>query len=110
MYIICTSNENEGNMKTHVLDLIIDLEEGIFDKRDDFPFRIVQFVPANSNVFRSLLYGVFGTQVIRYFRIINNVDIFVNKVNLLIDVFRNHIYKEQVLINIYSKEYSNHKF
>ena len=24
----------------------------------------------------------------RYFRIINNVDIFVNKVNLLIDVFK----------------------
>ena len=32
---------------------------------------------------------MFGTQVIRYFRIINNVDIFFNKVNLLIDVFRN---------------------
>ena len=40
-------------MKAHVLDLNIDLEEGIielFDKRDDFPFGIVQFVPANSNV------------------------------------------------------------
>ena len=99
-------------MKARVLDLNIDLEEGIinlFDKWDDFPFGIVQFVPANSNLSRSLLYGVFGTQVIRYSRIINNVDIFFNRFYLLINVFINHSYKEQLSINIYSKVYRNHK-
>ena len=74
------------------------------------PIAYTASLSANSNVSRILLHGVFGAQVMRYFRIINNVDIFVNKVNLLIDVFRNHIHKEQLLINIYSKVYKNHKF
>ena len=42
-----------------------------YDKREDFPFNIVQYAPIDSNVSRNTAYGVFVSQLIRYFRICN---------------------------------------
>ena len=66
------NKENERDDSAHVLDLDIHLVNGVcelklYDKREDFPFNIVQYVHYSSNVPRCILYGVFGTQVIRYF-------------------------------------------
>ena len=43
----------------------------LYDRREGFPFNIVQYVHFSSNVPRCILYGIFGTKVIRYFRINN---------------------------------------
>ena len=73
------NKENSGDSEAHVLDLDIKIIKiingsfniGLYDKREAFPFDIVQFMPVNSNVSRSTLYGVFGSQLIRYYRICN---------------------------------------
>ena len=59
------------------------------DKREDFPFDIVQFMPANSNVARSTLLGVFSSQLVRFFRICNNFTSFQYRVTCLVDSFIN---------------------
>ena len=62
------NKENEVDTKAHVLDLDISIEEGhfivrVYDKRDDFPFKIVeQYSPNCSNMSRDVLIGVFGSQ------------------------------------------------
>ena len=71
------NKENVVDTKAHVLDLDISVEEGhftvnVYDKRDDFPFKIVQYSPNCSNMSRDVLIGVFGSQLVRFFRICNN--------------------------------------
>ena len=63
----------------NVLDLHIKIISGkfdvsVYDKRDYFPFQIVQFSSKDSNIPRSAVRGVFLSQVIRYFRICHNGD------------------------------------
>ena len=109
------NKENVLDNKAEVLDLSINVESSkfnisVYDKREHFPFEIVQFVPVNSNVSRSLLYGVFGTQIIRYFRIHNICDKFVRRVKMLINIFVKQGYDLKLLNNVYSKVCKNHKF
>ena len=75
------NKENGEDSKAHVLDLRINIVEGnfdvdLYDKRDDFPFDIVQFSDRSSNVPRSTILGVYQSQVIRYFRICSEFDSF----------------------------------
>ena len=56
------NKENERDDSAHVLDFDIHLVNGVcelklYDKRDDFPFNIVQYVHFSSNVPRCILYG-----------------------------------------------------
>jgi len=109
------NKENKGDIEANVLDLSISLEKGLvdidlYDKRDNFPFDIVQFVPANTNVSRNVIYGVFGTQVIRYFRIINNCDKFIDRVQILANNLKNIGYDCRLLKNTYSRVYKKYKF
>ena len=109
------NNENLIDSRAHVLDLDININNGsfevcLYDKREDFPFDIVQFAPASSNVPRNILYGVFGTQVIRYFRICSNFDHYENRISKLIQIFLDLGYNKQLLKNVYYRSYYKHKF
>ena len=42
----------------------------IYDKRDDFTFRIVNFPDIDSNIPANLAYGVYISQLVRYTRIL----------------------------------------
>ena len=53
----------------HLVNGVCELK--LYDKREDFSFNIVQYVHFSSNVPRCILYRIFGTQEIRYFRINN---------------------------------------
>ena len=59
----------------------------LYDKRDDFPFDIVQYIPTISNIPINTSYGVFGSQLIRYFRICSLLDDFKSRVSILIKSF-----------------------
>ena len=85
------NKENEADDRAHVLDLQISIVNGkfdisLYDKRDDFPFKIVQFVALESNISRNTAYGVFGSQLVRYFRICNIFDRFGERIKKLVDV------------------------
>ena len=58
------NKENEEDSSANVLDLNVSIVDGkfkvsVYDKRDDFPFHIVQFSGKGSNVPRSTVLGVF---------------------------------------------------
>ena len=84
------NKENTNNDYAHVLDLNIHIVNGTFnvslyDKREDFPFKIVQFIPEYSNMPSCTTFGVFGSQLVRYFRIINSALHFKNRITKLVD-------------------------
>ena len=98
-----------------MLDLDIHLVNGVcelklYDKRDDFPFNIVQYVHFSSNVPRCILYGIFGTQVIRYFRINNLFENFKLRVLNLVEHCIELGYNFKLLNNMYLKVCRRHKF
>ena len=71
------NRENVDDNSAHVLDLNINIVNqhfivGVYDKRDDFPFDIVQYMSKCSNMSVDTLIGKFGSQLIRFSRICNN--------------------------------------
>ncbi len=109
------NRENTSDSTAHVLDLNISINEGqfeigIYDKREDFPFNIVQFVPTSSNVPRNILYGVFSTQVIRYFRVCSSLETYRNRISNLIQIFLHLGYDQRLLRNLYYKICKRHRF
>ena len=86
------NKENTEDTSAHVLDLNISIVEGsfvveVYDKRDDFPFEIVQYAPKCSNMSRDILIGVFGSQLVRFFRICNQFEGFRKRVELMLNAF-----------------------
>ena len=66
------------------LDLNLSITNGIvsskiYGKRDDFNFEIVNFPFLDGDVPRSLFYGVYISQLIRFARVCSNVDDFNNR-------------------------------
>ena len=113
------NKENSCNDAAHVLDLNITINDGLFDislydKREDFPFDIVQFISNCSNMPSSISFGVFGSQLIRYFRIINSFEHFKDRVSKLCEAFINLGYNKKLMkskfLHISSKYLFKEKF
>ena len=102
------NKENIDDTNAHVLDLEINIVEGkffveVYDKRDDFPFKIVQYVCSNvcSNVSRSSIIGVFGSQVIIFFRICNSFNGFKKRLETIVNAFITLGFERKLLLNRY---------
>ena len=109
------NKENVVDTSAHVLDLNIDIIEGkfvvgVYDKREDFPFKIVQYAPKCSNVSRNTLIGVFGSQLIRFFRICNNFDDFRKRVEVILNAFIKLGFEKKLLCSKYRHISNKHKF
>ena len=70
---------NSSDAETPFLDLNLSITNGIvsseiYDKRDDFNFRIVNFPFLHGDVPRSPSYCVYISQFIRFARVCSNVD------------------------------------
>ena len=92
------------------------LSTKIYDKRDDFNFKIINYPNMCSNIPASPAYGVFISQLIRYARTSSNYSDFLKRyVHLrkrllnegyaqirLIRSFKNFIFRYQDLVEIYS--------
>ena len=72
--------ENVGNLVADVLDLTIEHDDlsktftfKLYDKRDKFNFKIVNFPDLSGNISSSCAYGVFTSQVLRYRRLCSNI-------------------------------------
>ena len=76
---------NSSDTEAPFLDLNLSITNGIvsskknYDKGDDFNFEIVNFPFLDGGVSRSLSYGVFISQLIRFARVCSNVDDFNNR-------------------------------
>ena len=109
------NKENECNLSSCVLDLNIDILDGkfisrVYDKRDDFKFKVVQFQPCHANQARSVSYGVFRSQVIRYSRICNQYSNFRDKCKWLWHAFLDLGYDKTKLMNLYKRACRQHRF
>ena len=71
----------ESNTSASYLDLLLSIESdgqlhtSLYDKRDDFNFRITNFPFLSSNIPSSPAYGVFISRLIRYARACSSYDV-----------------------------------
>ena len=61
-----------------------ELITSIYDKRDDFPFKIVNFPDLSGNIPENGSYGVFIAQALRYARACTHYQDFIQRSNRLI--------------------------
>ena len=83
------TKENQSNLRASFLDLDIEIinkkfDIGLYDKRKDYNFNIVNFPFLDGNVPLRQSYGVFTSQVIRYLRICTNFQNFIQEIRTLI--------------------------
>ena len=109
------NKENTEDTSAHVLDLNISIVEGcfiveVYDKRDDFPFNIVQYAPKCSNMSRDVLIGVFGSQLVRFFRICNQFEGFRKRVELMLNAFIKLGFDRKLLSNKFRRIAEKHGF
>ena len=101
------NKENVDDNSAHVIDLNINIVNqhcivGVYDKRDDFPFDIVQYMSKCSNMSVDTLNGIFGSQLIRFSRICNNnFDSFKNRVEIMLSEFIKLGFNRNILLNKY---------
>ena len=79
---------NELQRVVIIVDLKISIEAGryttdLYDKRETFKFKIVNFPPMDSNIPSTPAYGVFVSQLIRYMRVCGNYQQFVYRSTLI---------------------------
>ena len=75
------NKENVGNQQASVLEIDISVKEGkfitgVYDKRDDFTFKVSRFPSITSNIPGSCIYNVFYSQLVRLHRVCNSLDTF----------------------------------
>ena len=99
--------------KAPFLDLNLSITNGIvsskiYDKRDDFNFKIVNFTYLDGDVPRSSSYGVYISQLIRFARVCSNVDDFNNRNLFLTAKLLKQGYRYHNIRKAFSKFYHRH--
>ena len=80
----------------------------LYDKRNDFSFKVISMPNLKSNIPISPAYGVFYSQVVRLFRANNNLLGFINNVKALSEKLCNQNFNKANLfhqLNLFSKAY-----
>ena len=107
---------NKANMsdtKTSFLDLHLSISDDfvktkIYDKRDDFYFDIVNFPFLDGDVPRSMSYGVYISQLIRFARVSSHFDDFNTRNKVLTAKLLRQVYRYHKLRKAFSKFYRRH--
>ena len=103
------TRENLSNSRASFLDLDIKLNSQkkfdieLYDKRNDFNFKIFNFPFLDGNIPLRQSYGVFMSQVIRYLRICTHVEIFSKETKKLIDKLMKQGYRLSGLESTFAK-------
>ena len=104
---------NSSDTEAPFLDLNLSITNGIvsskiYDKRDDFNFEIVNFPFLDGDVLRSLSYGVYISQLIRFARVCSNNDDFNNRNLFLTAKLLKQGYRYHKIRKAFSKFYHRH--
>ena len=86
-----------------------DLILSIYDKRDDFPFTIVNYPFLDSCIPRKPALGVFLSQLIRYARICTKYDDFCSRAKRLVVKLKSQGYKNRELKRLTIRFYQERK-
>ena len=82
----------------------------IYDKRDDFAFRIVNFPHMDSNIPAKPAYGVYISQLVRYARFCTSKVDFINRLRGLSLRLRQQGFETNRLQNAFNKFVNRHGF
>ena len=109
------NKENECDSSANVLDLNVKVNLGkfdveVYDKRENFPFDIVQYISRSSNVSRNTMLCVFCSQIVRFFRICNKFEGFKKRVKIIVKYFTSIKFDDKLLDSKYRYMSSKHKF
>ena len=94
----CILEESQyGYLYDHFLDLNVRIRDkkfiiGIYHKVDDFNFEVISFPFPCSNIHSQIGYSSFYSQLVRYFRLCNNITDFIVRVKMLKDKLSNRGY------------------
>ena len=93
----------DDDQHTSYLDLNIDvvnqeLVTSLYDKRDDFPFKIVNFPDLSGNIPNAGSYGVFIAQTLRYARACAKYTDFIERTLILKHQLVKQFFDETILI------------
>ena len=104
---------NVSDTEVSFLDLHLSISDGfiqtkIFDKRDDFDFDIVNFPFLDDDVPRSISYGVYISQLIRFAGVSSHVDDFNTRNKVLTAKLLRQGYRYYQLHQVFSKFYRRH--
>ena len=80
----------------------------IYDKREDFAFRIVNFPHMDSNIPANPAYGVYISQLVRYARICTSKVDFINRLRGLSLRLRQQGFETNLLQKSFNKFFSRH--
>ncbi len=95
-------------LKANYLDLGLEIKNGrihhkLFDKRDAFGFRIVNFPDLSGNIPEKQSYGVFTSQLIRYSRCCEMVVDFIDRTKILVDRLTKQGFKRHRLKRVFDQ-------
>ena len=103
-----------SEFQSHYLDLTFmrdsdnNLSTKLYDKRDDFPFSIVNFPFLSSNIPSSPAYGVYISQLIRYARCCSLYNDFTARHKILVARLISQGYQKNRLSNTFKKFYDRY--
>ena len=80
----------------------------LYDKRDDFSFRIVNFPHMDSNIPTNLAYGVYISQLVRYVRICTWKLDFIHRLRRLSSRLLHQGFKSTLLRKSFTKFFKRH--
>ena len=106
--------ENVDSSEASFLDLQIKIEQGkflvgLFDKRDNFPFKIVRMPFKSSNLPSNMFYSAIGAEILRIAKACNNVDAFLSSVKPLLCRMLKQGANNRRLSNVVRKFYNRHQ-
>ena len=104
---------NNTNVQASFLDLNLSIKDGfintkIYDKRDDFNFKIVNFPHLDGDVPRATSYGVYISQLIRFARACSHVEDFNERNQYITSKLLQQGYRYFKLRKYFTKFYYNH--
>jgi hypothetical protein len=94
---------NGTDDKADVLDVSVVINPGgncsttVYDKRDDFTFKIVNFPDLRSNINKNMAYNVYKEEIRRYLRICSSSALFLDKCLQLINNLKSKGYSKKDL-------------
>ena len=95
------TNTKTGSTNTH-------FRISIYDKRDDFTFRIVNFPHMDSNIPTNPAYGVYISQLVRYARICTSKVDFMNRLRGLSLHLKQQVFVTNLLQKSFDKFFNRH--
>ena len=107
------NKSNTSNKQASFLDLQLEITENkmnikVYDKRDDFNFKIINYPSLDGDVPASPSYGVFISQLIRFARICTEVNEFCSRSRLMSEKLLKQGFKYQRLRKTFCKFFNSH--